>query len=102
MGSPDNLETNTLYHRTMITTGIILVIAQALTLIIAQFPTGSLPTPFANSLDLILGYVFKFEAILPLSTLWQGLIAIITFEILTLNIRLVLWPFKFLTGLFKK
>lgn len=86
----------------MITTGIIIVIAQALTLIISQFPIGNLPAQFSNSLDLILGYIFKFEEILPISTLWQGVITIITFEILTLNIRFVLWPLRLVTGLFKK
>jgi len=61
---------------------------------ISLLPVGSLPTGIASGMTTIGSYLFKFNALLPVSTLFQVLGAVVVFEAAIFLFRLLAWIWR--------
>lgn len=78
----------------MIITFLLLLGANAYLIMLDQLPTGSLPSEVTSAVTTIVTAMFKFNAVLPVDTLFQVLGAVVVVEIAIVAFHLVQWVLK--------
>jgi len=76
-----------------VTLGVLIITA-----IIVFLPTGSLPTEIITSFENIFGYLYMFDAIIPINTILQIISLFVTFELVIYSWKALNWISRLLKG----
>lgn len=77
----------------MIFTFLLYGLATAIGLLISRLPTGNLPAGISDAVQWMVEATYKFDDIIPATTLWQIVGAFVAFETAVLLFRLVQWAY---------
>lgn len=75
----------------MIPTFFLTIAYNAYSFAISLLPTGTISASITTSLTTLVSYMYKFNAVLPIDTLFSVLASLVVFEIAVLVFRLIVW-----------
>jgi len=75
----------------MIVTFLLTVAYGAYSLLLTLLPTGHIPSAISTSITTIVSYMYKFNGLLPIDTLFTVLALFVTVEVAFLGARVIVW-----------